>query len=435
MEAMPDLSVTTRHALQEAVLTPRFYTTDFKAIDALDIDKNGLRDEFEWVKAEFQYDYNKNHFRRNEEFLANFDDMPARQLFVEFLERSCTAEFSGCVLYAEMVKHLKDPTMRQIFQLMSRDEGRHAGFLNRTMADLNVALDLSVLQKRKKYTYFQPKFIFYTVYLSEKIGYSRYIHIYRHLAKNTQNIIHPIFKWFEEWCNDEYRHGEFFSMLMRSQPDLLAKPANRRWIRFFLLAVYVTMYINDARRESFYKALGLDWRAYDQDVIRLCNDISTQAYPVTLPVDDPASSPIWTPWWPTTARPRLWRPAMTRLPRPRRRVCAPLSACVCSRSTAWSRGSLRPRRNGRASRASRTIRARIARYVSLPLTNRTLGRSIRCRPQMLRPYIPQLFTYHALRISHHGWEPRRRSAPGRRTGAPRARSSPDGGLPRRLDPA
>lgn len=286
MEAMPDLSVTTRHALQEAVLTPRFYTTDFKAIDALDIDKNGLRDEFEWVRGEFEHDYNREHFRRNEEFLAGFDDMPERQLFVEFLERSCTAEFSGCILYAEMVKHLKDPTLRAIFKLMSRDEGRHAGFLNRTMADLNVALDLSVLQKRKKYTFFQPKFIFYTVYLSEKIGYSRYINIYRHLEQNPQFTIHPIFKWFEQWCNDEYRHGEFFSMLMRSQPELL-KGANQRWIRFFLLAVYVTMYLNDSRRATFYRALGLDWRDYDQRVIRLCNDISTQVYPVTLSVDDP----------------------------------------------------------------------------------------------------------------------------------------------------
>jgi len=287
MEQMPDLSVTTRHALQEAILTPRFYTTDFKAIDALDIDRNGLRDEFEWIREEFERDYNRNHFKRNEEFLANFDDMPARQFFIEFLERSCTAEFSGCILYAEMVKHLKDPTLRAIFRCMSRDEGRHAGFLNKTMADLNVALDLSVLQKRKKYTYFQPKFIFYTVYLSEKIGYSRYIHIYRHLEKHPDHIIHPIFKWFEQWCNDEYRHGEFFSMLMRSQPELLNRPANRRWIRFFLLAVYATMYLNDCRRAEFYRALGLDWRAYDQDVIRLCNRISTQVYPETLPVDDP----------------------------------------------------------------------------------------------------------------------------------------------------
>jgi magnesium-protoporphyrin IX monomethyl ester (oxidative) cyclase len=185
-----------------------------------------------------------------------------------------------------MVKHLKDPTMKRIFQLMSRDEGRHAGFLNRAMADLRVEMNLNVLHTRKKYTYFKPKFIFYSVYLSEKIGYARYIEIYRHLQNNPQGLIHPIFKWFEKWCNDEYRHGEFFSLLMRSQPELL-QGVNLRWIRFFLLAVYATMYLNDARRHDFYAALGLNWREYDQRVIRLTNNISTQVYPVTLPVDNP----------------------------------------------------------------------------------------------------------------------------------------------------
>lgn len=285
MEMPGEFSHTTQHALKEAVLSPRFYTTDFKAVDALHVDH--MHDEFAWICNEFATDYNRNHFRRNEEFLANFDSMPVRDQFIEFLERSCTAEFSGCLLYAEMTKHLKDPMMRSIFKYMSRDEGRHAGFLNKTMADLRVELNLKALQTRKKYTYFQPKFIFYTVYLSEKIGYSRYINIYRHLQKQPSGLIHPIFKWFEEWCNDEYRHGEFFSILMRSQPELLSR-ANQRWIRFFLLAVYATMYINDARRADFYAALGLHWRSYDHDVIRLCNQISTQVFPVTLPIDNPA---------------------------------------------------------------------------------------------------------------------------------------------------
>lgn len=282
---MPELSVTTSHALQEAVLSPRFYTTDFAAIDRLKI--GHMRDEFEWIRGEFARDYNKGHFVRTDAFLSDFDEMPERAMFVEFLERSCTAEFSGCLLYAEMVKHLKDPTMRSIFQYMSRDEGRHAGFLNKTMADLNVALDLRALQTRKKYTFFKPKFIFYATYLSEKIGYARYIHIYRHLQRHPEGQIHPIFQWFEKWCNDEYRHGEFFSLLMRSQPELLSG-ANVRWVRFFLLAVCATMYLNDARRSDFYRTLGLDWRSYDQDVIRLTNQIATQVFPVTLPVDNPA---------------------------------------------------------------------------------------------------------------------------------------------------
>jgi magnesium-protoporphyrin IX monomethyl ester (oxidative) cyclase len=284
MEMPGEFSHTTRHALKEAVLTPRFYTTDFKAIDRLHVDH--MRDEFEWIRGEFEHDYNRTHFRRTDEFLAGFDDMPVRDAFIDFLERSCTAEFSGCLLYAEMTKQLKDPTLRRIFQLMSRDEGRHAGFLNHTMADLNVALDLTVLQKRKKYTYFKPKFIFYATYLSEKIGYSRYILIYRHLQQHPEWLIHPIFKWFEQWCNDEYRHGEFFSLLMRSQPGLL-QGVNTRWVRFFLLAVFATMYLNDARRKDFYAALGLGWRDYDQRVIRLTNQIASQVYPLTLPVDNP----------------------------------------------------------------------------------------------------------------------------------------------------
>ncbi len=284
MEMPGEFSQTTAHALKEAVLTPRFYTTDYKAVDRLHV--GHMRDEFEWIRGEFERDYNKGHFRRNDEFLADFDRMPERDLFIEFLERSCTAEFSGCILYAEMVKHLKDPTLRAIFKCMSRDEGRHAGFLNKTMADLHVEMNLGVLHTRKKYTYFQPKFIFYSVYLSEKIGYARYITIFRHLQQHPSGLIHPIFKWFEEWCNDEYRHGEFFSLLMRSQPSLL-QGLNQSWIRFFLLAVYATMYLNDARRSDFYRALGLDWRAYDQQVIRLTNQISTQVYPVTLPVEHP----------------------------------------------------------------------------------------------------------------------------------------------------
>jgi magnesium-protoporphyrin IX monomethyl ester (oxidative) cyclase len=170
---------------------------------------------------------------------------------------------------------------------MSRDEGRHAGFLNKTMGDLAVAIDLSVLQTRKKYTFFKPKFIYYATYMSEKIGYSRYINIYNHLQQHPDSTIHPIFKWFKEWCNDEYRHGEFFAILMRSQPQLL-QGVNRLWIRFFQLAVYATMYLNDARRAEFYDALGLDWRKYDQDVIRLCNSITTQVFPDTMPVDNPA---------------------------------------------------------------------------------------------------------------------------------------------------
>jgi len=36
---------------------------------------------------------------------------------------------------------------------MSRDEARHAGFLNKAMSDFRVSLDLGFLTKTRKYTF------------------------------------------------------------------------------------------------------------------------------------------------------------------------------------------------------------------------------------------------------------------------------------------
>ena len=53
-----------------------------------------------------------------------------------------------------------------------------------------------------------------------QIGYWRYISIYRHLQRNPDNQLYPLFEYFENWCQDENRHGDFFSAILKSQPQV-----------------------------------------------------------------------------------------------------------------------------------------------------------------------------------------------------------------------
>ncbi|MEC4812418.1 MAG: magnesium-protoporphyrin IX monomethyl ester (oxidative) cyclase [Scytonema sp. PMC 1069.18] len=276
-------------ALKETILTPRFYTTDFET--AANLDLSAQETELKAMLEEMRADYNRHHFVRDAEFEQSWENIEgeARCAFVDYLERSCVSEFSGFLLFKELSRRLKDrnPILAEIFQLMARDEARHAGFLNKAMSDFNVSLDLGYLTKARTYTFFPIQWVLYTVYLSEKIGYWRYIIIYHHLQQHPENQFYPLFRYFESWCQDENRHGDIFKALLRSQPQLWNNWKARLWSRFFLLSVFATHTLTVHERSGFYHLLGIDPTEFDTEVIRKTNETAARAFPAVLNTNNP----------------------------------------------------------------------------------------------------------------------------------------------------
>jgi hypothetical protein len=47
------------------------------------------------------------------------------------------------------------------------------------------------------------------------------------------------------WDGAPCRHGDFFTAVLKSQPQFINDFKGRLWSRFFCLSVYITMYLND----------------------------------------------------------------------------------------------------------------------------------------------------------------------------------------------
>lgn len=107
---MADRFDTTAMATETTLLNPRFYTTDFDEMDRIDV--SPVRKDWDALLAQMKSDPNGDFFKKN----ADWDhvdwqgmDPALRAEFIDFLVSSCTAEFSGCVLYKEMKRRGNNP--------------------------------------------------------------------------------------------------------------------------------------------------------------------------------------------------------------------------------------------------------------------------------------------------------------------------------------
>jgi magnesium-protoporphyrin IX monomethyl ester (oxidative) cyclase len=86
---------------------------------------------------------------------------------------------------------------------------------------------------------------------------------------------------------DENRHGDFFAAVLKARPECLNDWKAKLWSRFFCHSVYITMYLNDHMRSSFYEAIGLNTTQFDQHVIIETNNATARTFPaVRLPFPD-----------------------------------------------------------------------------------------------------------------------------------------------------
>jgi magnesium-protoporphyrin IX monomethyl ester (oxidative) cyclase len=282
-QGAPGLSGATPAAphLREDLLTPRFYTTEIAKAARTDLELQ--RPAFEAMLNEMETDYNREHFDRK----APLDRLRAltaeeKEAYESYLVRSCVSEFSGFLLFKELSRRLLQagrPELGRLFQLMARDEARHAGFLNRALVAEGIDIDLPSLSTRRPITWFPLSWVLYSVFLSEKIGYWRYILIDRHLKATPESNFAPLFDFFEPWCQDENRHGDIFNLLIRCWPALREGFRGKLLSRFFLWSVFLTHSLTVCERGDFYRILGMDPHQFDAEVMRQTNRTARRAFP------------------------------------------------------------------------------------------------------------------------------------------------------------
>ena len=96
----------------------------------------------------------------------------------------------------------------------------------------------------------------------------------------------PLFDFFEPWCQDENRHGDCFTVMMRCWPGITKGFRGKLLSRFFLWSVFLTHTLTVCERGEFYELLGISHEAFDEEVIIQTNITSKNAFPWVYKFED-----------------------------------------------------------------------------------------------------------------------------------------------------
>ena len=251
-------------SIQETSISPEFYTTNLRKLS--NVDTVSCQEAFDIVITELQNDYSKDNFIRNKKFNQSWDHIQGetRELIIKLLKMYCAAEYSGFMMYKELSYRLKEDNgvLSDGFSLMSRDEARHASFLNKALSDFHLKPSLEFLQKEgRRYNFLPFSLFIYSTYISEKTSSCYYITIFEHLRTHPEYSIYPLFEFYKSWSEDENRHGDFFGTIIKTQPQLSNGFKARLTCKFFLLLIFSMTYF---RHKGNEKILALTWIRFSQ---------------------------------------------------------------------------------------------------------------------------------------------------------------------------
>ncbi|MBI4784058.1 MAG: magnesium-protoporphyrin IX monomethyl ester (oxidative) cyclase [Oscillatoriophycideae cyanobacterium NC_groundwater_1537_Pr4_S-0.65um_50_18] len=289
MEYVETTQSNTEALVKETLIYPGFYTTSIRKFS--NIDTLRFQEVFNTAIANLKSDYTKGDYIRDERFNQSWDHIQgeARELIVKLLEMYCAAEYSGFILYRELSYQLKEENsiLSGGFSLMSRDEARHASFLNKALLDFRIKPGLGFLKKEgRKYIFLPFSWFIYSTYLSERISSCYYITIFEHLESHPEYSIYPLFSFYKSWGEDENRHGDFFGAIIKSQSQFSSGLRARLVCKFFLLLIFSMTYLKYQSNDKLLALLGLDAREYYISTIKKVNNSIRKDLPLVLDVEE-----------------------------------------------------------------------------------------------------------------------------------------------------